>query len=369
MNSRLRPGLVASGAVLLVSGFLTGVLFVSASLAATIDDPVADTVNDTSREPLPEARADIVSASADYGPSGISLTVRPRQPGDPLRDSNWTSEYSFIHWELDVTGDTRSDYIVQYEVYDGDHYGFVDRYGAPEDADPLCDLSAATWSPVNGFSVRFEPNCLGNPASFSYRVAIYYDTRAGDDDAPAASDRVPDRGFAGPVAMGAAATATPTAPAPLVALPKTPAVTSPAPSAAPVPAAPRPQAVQAAPPAPAARPVPAATPAARLAPASAPRPGPAASAPAPRSAFRPAPAGPSRPMPGAASAPAVKPAVTDPASSAPELARTGPSRTVALAGMALALVLAGLGLVMLARGFAPVLVPVRVPEDGRPVAG
>jgi hypothetical protein len=306
MDRRFR--FVVSGAMLMATGLLGGVLLASASLAAApVEDPAADTIDDTTQGPLAEARADIVSTSADYRADAITLTVRTRQANDPLGDANWASEYSFVEWVLDVTGDSRPDHSVQYYVKDGRHAGEI----RPIDGDELaCTPKSSGYDPTSGFTVQFEPKCVGSPASFSYQAALFYDTAAADENAPAASDMVPDRGFAGPVAVA---------------------------GSAPGPAAPTPAAAA---PAPATPPLDQKTRTAQGAPAPAPKPAPGGARTAPNAAaVSPGPAAGRDTAPG------------------PQLARTGPSAAFVLIGAAFAFLLTGLGLVILGRGLAPAVRP------------
>jgi hypothetical protein len=287
--------------MLLTSGLLIGVLLASASLANPISDRAADVIDEDTGKVLQQVRADIVSASADYRADGIVLNVLLGQLVDPLKDANWASDYTLIEWELDATGDGKPEYTVQYSLDEGKLIGWVSGVNDSEDAPARCE-PPGSYNVASGLFLRLEAKCIGSPASFSYRAAIYYDTNADDENAAVATDVVPDKGFAGPVTLGAAPSASPTPPL---------------------------QALQAG----------------------------GSSAPA---AHTPAPAQPNpavkttpNPVPGAPAPAQGAPAATEqasPSAAIQQMARTGPPATTALAGTAAALLLAGLGLVVMARG-------------------
>jgi hypothetical protein len=292
--------------------------------AGTITDNVADTIDDELGNVLSAAKADIVGATAEYRPEGITLGVRVRQPQDPAKDTNWFSDATFVWWELDTTGDDKPDYEPQFyaDSDSGDLTGLVIRPGDAEEVPPVCDASSTRFSTDAGYTMVIPPKCVGNPASFRYRAHIHYDTTRGDDNAPVATDVVPDQGWTSPITNGTAPTP---APAPAAA-PPAPAKPNPAPAKP--------------------NPAPAAAP---RGPETAPAPPAAPGKPNPAPAAKPAPA-PAKPAPASAKpTPApVAPGASDPAPSAPlpaDLARTG-SGALRLAGFGAAVAFAGLSLVL-----------------------
>jgi hypothetical protein len=324
----------ASASAVMAGGFLVMALFApvsSASVVApvgSITDLVADTVTDDLGNLIPAARADLVSSSVDYQALAIIFSMRVREPVDPLKDTNWFSEYTFGSWELDTTGDKKPDYDVQFTADSdtGKLAGFVVKWGTDT---IVCDAPAFFGGADNFYITAVDPKCVGNPASVSYRAVTYYDTRRGDDNADVATDSAPDQGMTGPI--NKAATPTTLAPTQATQAPQTtaPPATQPTPATGKAPS-----------PAPQAAPTTGPTP--KPAPAAAPKPAPTAEAkPAP--AIKPAP---TRPVPfGTTTTPA--PAANPPVgTAAPQLAQTGPGTALRLAGFGGALLFAGLSLVL-----------------------
>ena len=160
-------------------------------------DPAGDTVVDGTTHPIKEARADIVRATGVYRSDGIVFAMQVQQPTDPRTDARWAGDSTFAAWFLDTNGDRTADYEIQYSVYGGRLGGTVTRAG--QDGKALCDASAAGYGP-DGYVVAVDPACLGNPASFSYAVTLYYDTNPKDDNAEVASDVAPNGGMSFPIA-------------------------------------------------------------------------------------------------------------------------------------------------------------------------
>jgi hypothetical protein len=287
--------LFASGLALAAAGLLTVTLLAPAASAASLP-PVADRAGDTlvngDGKPIAAPRADVVTTTAEYLPDAITLGVKVQEPADPLADTNWGGEASYLSWNLDVNADTRFDYELKYLVNSGRLTGTVARVGAPGSPPPACDPPLARFSPEAGYSLAVSPKCLDNPSGFSYRVTVYY--KVGKETA---TDMAPDKGPAGPLSLN-------------------PQSAVPAPAAAP------------------------ATPAPALATQSAPPPAPRVSAKAPAPAAAQAKPAPARPAPTAA-----KPAAAPTAAPAPgNLAKTGPRAELWLTGLGAVLLLAGLSL-------------------------
>ena len=158
-------------------------------------DPAGDTFVDGTQDPIKEARADIVRAGAVYDPGLISLALQVAQPTDPAKDAKWAGESTFANWSLDTNGDGTPDFDIQYYFGDGEIGGTVSRPGTE---DTLCDADQAGYSP-DGYWLAVAASCLGNPASFSYRVTMYYDTNPKDANADVASDVTPNGGLSFPV--------------------------------------------------------------------------------------------------------------------------------------------------------------------------
>jgi hypothetical protein len=269
----------------------------------TATDPGGDTVTETVEDPITVPAADIVATSADVRPEGLVLSLRVAKPADPLVDPNWASFDSTVTWTLDVDGNGKRDFRVDYSVDDETKRlsAELKRYGSgPRPGDECARPSA--YGTDAGYAVVVDLTCLGNPAAVSYQVQTSYNTNVTDDSADVAVDHSPDEGWTGPISLpGGVPGATP---APSTAQPVTPlGAATPAPAAAPgaTPSTPSPPAAGARGTAP-----------------SAARPG----------------ASPTRPSTGLARA----------NQAGPSLAHTGPARAMKLAEFAAGIILIGFGL-------------------------
>jgi len=238
VHRKLRFG-AALGTALLGGWFISVALAGAAPPAGaaasliTITDMGGDAVIDGSTTLISEARGDIVAASAEYRPDGIALSVRTASLVDPLRDPAWATDSTYLSWELDTTGDGQPDYEVQYFTRAGKLTGDVSSAG--QGSAKRCDLSAAAFDAVTGYEAVIDPNCLGNPNSFSYKVTVFYNTNPANPDSDVATDVTPDQGLSPLVTRSGSVAplgATPAAPgAPLFATaPGTPAAAAPHPS-------------------------------------------------------------------------------------------------------------------------------------------
>ncbi|MCA1846234.1 MAG: hypothetical protein LC792_24180, partial [Actinobacteria bacterium] len=158
-------------------------------------DPAGDTFVDGTQDPIKETRADIVRARAAYGPGAITLTFQVAQPTDPRTDAKWASDSTFADWSVDTNGDGTPEFDIQY-YFDGDTLGGT--VSPPGSEDVVCEADTAGYGP-DGYSLTVAPACLGNPASFSYRVTTFYDTNPKDANADVASDVTPNGGLSFPV--------------------------------------------------------------------------------------------------------------------------------------------------------------------------
>jgi hypothetical protein len=159
------------------------------------DDPTGDTVVDGTTNPIKEGRADIVQAGAGYQPGKIILAMQVAQPTDPRKDAKWAGDSTFVSWSLDTNGDGKPDFDIQY-YFDGEQLGGTVSRAGTEDV--ACETTDASYSP-GGYALAVAPSCLGDPASFSYRVTMFYDTNPKDANADVASDVTPNGGLSFPV--------------------------------------------------------------------------------------------------------------------------------------------------------------------------
>jgi hypothetical protein len=213
MHGQLRQG-QAGRAWLLAPIVLALAFLVSAPMAsaapAVASDPAGDTVTDAADDRIDAPQADIVTTWAETRGDGMALGLRVRQNVDPLFDRNWSSDATFTTWELDITGDGRRDYDVEYSR-DGESKELmtvVDGDGADPDCDP-----GASFSADGGYTILLGRKCLAKSGILSYRVTFNYDTDVKDENANVATDASPDQGWTNAYAApGSTASDRPAAP-------------------------------------------------------------------------------------------------------------------------------------------------------------
>jgi hypothetical protein len=159
-----------------------------------VDDPAGDTVVDGTQKAIKEPRGDILRAGAAYRAGFIAFVMQVQQSVDPRTDERWAGDWTYAVWSVDTNGDGAPDYDIQYYFLDGQLGGAVAR---PNSTDLLCDIESA-YGP-DGYTAIVDPACLGNPASFSYRLTMYYDLNPKDDNADVAADVAPNGGMSFPV--------------------------------------------------------------------------------------------------------------------------------------------------------------------------
>ena len=163
-----------------------------------LSDPAGDTFVEGSQKPVSESRADIVKAGAAYTPGGVTFALQVQRPTDPRTDERWAADSTYAQWSVDTNGDSAPDFEVQYFFVDEENLGgSVSR--ANQDGEPVCEASAVAYRD-DAYALTVDPACLGNPASFSYRATIFYDTNPADEDADVISDMAPNGGWSFPVA-------------------------------------------------------------------------------------------------------------------------------------------------------------------------
>ena len=166
-----------------------------------MSDAGGDTFIDGTQDPIKEARADIVRTRAVYEPGKITLGLQVEQPSDPSKDERWVGDATFVSWSVDTNGDGNPDYDVQY-FFDGEALGGTVSRGGQSEAEVVCEVNTASYG-ATGYSLVIPSSCLGDPASFSYRVTTYYDTNPKDENADVASDVAPNGGMSFPISRGA----------------------------------------------------------------------------------------------------------------------------------------------------------------------
>jgi len=161
-----------------------------------IDDRAGDPVIEGTTTPASQPRADLVQTQANYTAKALLLTAKTVDTVQPKDDPRWLSDSTFVSWELDTNGDGGIDYEVQFFFADG---GLVAGVSRPGDADSQSVCAAEAGQTADGYTVGIDPGCLGNPASFNYRVTTYYDTDPANENADVITDVTPDGGLSRPV--------------------------------------------------------------------------------------------------------------------------------------------------------------------------
>ena len=161
-----------------------------------IDDRTGDTVVDGTGQARPQNRADLVQSQANYTSKALLFAAQTAERVDPKNDPMWNSDSTFLSWEIDTNGDSTVDYEVQYFFADGGLVAGVSRPG-DENSQSVCGAEAAYTA--DGYTVAIDPNCLGNPATFWYRVTMYYATDPANQNGESVTDVAPDSSLSRPV--------------------------------------------------------------------------------------------------------------------------------------------------------------------------
>jgi len=162
--------------------------------SALVTDATGDTFIDGTQNHITEPRADIVKAAAAYDNGNISFALETQKAEDPRTDPNWSSDATYIAFDVDTTGDGKPDFEVQYSYGGTGFGGEVIHPGDDDSVPPLCDATAAGYT-APAYWVTINPSCLGNPSSFAFRATTYFDTNPKDDNADVASDVAPNGGM------------------------------------------------------------------------------------------------------------------------------------------------------------------------------
>lgn len=209
---------LTTGALLGVAGFAVPGRAVAAPGPAALTDAVGDTINRNTNDKLASPATDIVGATVESGAGGIVLSFKTQQLNDPASDPNWASLNTFVSWQLDGNNDNKPETLIRYSLdrdQPGVIVGEVTYWPGPGVPAKHCDAKSA-FNPATGYSLTFDPACMGTPAAVNYRVQLTYDTKPGTEKPPLAFDVAPDTGLSGPVpiVVATAPAAAPPAPAP-----------------------------------------------------------------------------------------------------------------------------------------------------------
>jgi hypothetical protein len=201
VSRRPRWAAVASALALLAAYGAVQSQNALAASTQTVSDPTGDattrvdpSTNQAAGTIPNEPRADIVSATAEYQSNAVVLTVLTAQPVDFRTASGMDAQNSTMNWALDVNGDSKADYQVEWGVDAGALY--ADVYDKPDsNASPSCSGTPSIGA-GGSYVVSIPLNCVGNPRSFRWGGLMQF-TPTGQTPAP--TDRIPDSGYLGPV--------------------------------------------------------------------------------------------------------------------------------------------------------------------------
>ncbi len=168
-------------------------------------DGVGDVVNGVTSGLFDNGRADITGASLEWAPGWIRMKVQLKNPTDPLKDAAW-SDADDLEWDFDTNNDGKVDYTLEFATDKGELYGAVFDASKPN-ADSVCDADSASFSAQDGYTVVFDPKCIGSPKSLYWAVMSFISSNPKDANAQVVSDRVPDVGFTAQAAPGEPAAA------------------------------------------------------------------------------------------------------------------------------------------------------------------
>ena len=77
-------------------------------------DRTGDVTADGTGAAVAQPQADIVKAQANWTAKALVFAVQVAQPVNPGQDPHWTSQSTYIQWDLDTNGDGAPDFSVQY---------------------------------------------------------------------------------------------------------------------------------------------------------------------------------------------------------------------------------------------------------------
>ncbi len=166
--------------------------------AETITQPGAPT--DVNDNPVNEPRAAIVSSTADYTTSTLSLSLTPAEWTNPLTDPNWQTNpantgFGFV---LLSSQSAQTGYVVT-SVTSGGRVGaeLVSANLQQNTATPVScpGLTVNLGQTSHSYGVTVPDSCIGTPAQLTWIAALGYDPVANDTSgAFADSDLAPDDG-------------------------------------------------------------------------------------------------------------------------------------------------------------------------------
>ena len=176
------------------------VALIPAALAAELTDRQGDTVDDGTGKPMDVPEADILKSWISADANGILVGMQVRKPTDPSAHPAWVDGDTIAEWDLDVNGDSKPDYTVEFSNDDGKVTGEVSRADAADEAPALCSASKLSYKAQEGYTVTIDPVCVGSPSSVAYQASFTYDTNPSAENSTDAADDCPDEGMSPPVA-------------------------------------------------------------------------------------------------------------------------------------------------------------------------
>ena len=156
-----------------------------------VTDRLGD-VTDPDGRPVTEPRADLVGASATFGPQQTALSVQTAQPVSPLTDVNWSDGASFVGWAFDSDRNGEPDRLAVLATIDGRLQGAVSALSDPSTI--LCWATPTSAAIGDNLSLVVDTACLGGPSEGNWAAFLFYNQGGPGSDGPVALDFAPDDG-------------------------------------------------------------------------------------------------------------------------------------------------------------------------------
>jgi ribosomal protein L24E len=110
-----------------------------------------------------EPKADVVAASATYQAGAIVFSVKTANPVNAASDASWGQ--SVVTWFVDITGDRKFDFTMEWGADNGGLY--ADIYDTGDS--PICaGQGQASIAGDGSYVLTVKPGCFGNPSAFNW---------------------------------------------------------------------------------------------------------------------------------------------------------------------------------------------------------
>ena len=157
-------------------------------------DPSGDTVDNETRKPTTEPRADLLQQCTSWG-RNLSVSAKVASPTNPTTNPAWNGA-TFVGWFVDTDGDSAGDFFIDYGLNASRELQAVVIDIRKEPQTVACVASASYTGTYNASGISAA--CLGNPTNVATAAGILF-----DDGTIAHRDALnTDQGFEGSQARG-----------------------------------------------------------------------------------------------------------------------------------------------------------------------